>query len=156
MGHYTEFVFGVSLKSTTPKEVIAILDYLVNNVELDKDLSYTNHEFFKCSRFIAIATSSSYYFGYSESLSAFSGTADNISKEYLLSIRSNLKNYDNEIDKFVDWIRPYVNSGSGSKELLGYKSSEQSVIPYLFYKDKKFEQSVNTNINAGSYIEELY
>lgn len=151
MGHYTEFVFGVSLLSTTPKIVINVLDYLVNREEL---INIPNHEFFNCNRYSYIATSSSYYFGYSDSSSTFNSKADNINNEYLLSIRSNIKNYDNEIDKFVDWIRPYVNSGSGSKELLGYKLSEESVIPYLFYKDKKFEQLVN--INAGSYIDELY
>ena len=50
MGHYTEFVFGVSLKSTTPKEVIAIVDYLVNNyivivIGLDLNHYYCIHLF---------------------------------------------------------------------------------------------------------------
>ena len=156
MGMYTEFVFGVSLLSTTPGNVLDILNYLVNSEEFNYKKELPNHVFFKCDRYKAIATCSSYYFGCSESVSRFDYLPDSISKEYILSIRSNLKNYDNEIEKFVDWIRPYVSSGSGTNDLLGYKLYEESIVPYLFYKDEEFEKLVNKNINADSYIKELY
>lgn len=149
MGMYTEFVLGVSLKSDTPLKVIDALEAIVNKSE--DEVRLFNHEFFYCSRYQYIATSGSYYFGYSDSTSKF--YKDKLSNTYLLSIRSSIKNYENEIEKFIDCIRSYVDSGSGSKDLLGYMMYEESIVPYLFFKDKEFEQSVNNNINADQYIE---
>ncbi|MDO7204281.1 hypothetical protein Q5M85_09125 [Paraclostridium bifermentans] len=42
-----------------------------------------------------------------------------------------MKNYDNEIDKFIDWIKPYVE-GSWYK-FLGYKRNEENKEPKLIY-----------------------
>ena len=154
MGMYTEFVFGVSLLSTTPKEVLNILHYLVIDDWIN--IVLPEHVFFKCDRFKHIARSYSYYFGYSDSNSKFSLDRDSISKEYLLSIRSSIKNYNNEIEKFVDWIKPYVSNGSGTNDLLGYMLYEETSVPYLFYKDTEFEIIVNNSINASKFIPDIY
>ncbi len=151
---YTEFVFGVSLYNNTPNEIITILDVIVNNKEIE--LILPDHKLFSSNRYKAIANCCSYYFGFSDSFSTFSSIPDRISKEYLLSIRSSIKNYNNKIELFVDWLRPYINSGSGSNDLLGYMLYEEAVVPYLFYKDENFEKLVNKNINADSYIADIY
>lgn len=156
MGMYTEFVFGVSLLSTTPKEVLSLLDYLVNSDEFNYTNNLPDHKFFSTDRFRSIALCSSYYFGYSDSNSKFSLDKDRISKEYLLSTRSSIKNYNNEIEKFVDWIKPYVSNGSGTNDLLGYMLYEEASVPYLFYKDKEFEIAVNNSINASKFIPDIY
>ena len=156
MGMYTEFVFGVSLLSTIPKEVIDILDFLVNSSEFNYTNNLPNHKFFSNHRFRSIALCSSYYFGYSDSNSKFSLDNEGISKEYLLSIRSSIKNYNNEIEYFVDWIKPYVSNGSGTNDLLGYMLYEEASVPYLFYKDNEFEIIVNNSINASKFIPDIY
>lgn len=147
---YTEFVFAVSLLHDTPKNVLSILDYLVND-KGDISSIIPNHEFFNCDRYAYIARCSSYYFGYSNSNSSFIINEGKFSNEYLLSIRSSVKNYSNEIDKFVDWIRAYVKSGSGTKDLLGYKLYEADTIPYLFYKDTEFEKLLNYNFEYNNF-----
>ena len=131
MGMYTEFVFGCSIKVDAPQEVISILRGLMWSGD---DIPQTTpcHDFFKCARWKYIATSSSAYFGFSESNSCFKNTSCGM----VLSIRSSIKNYDGEIEKFVDWIMPYVESGSGQDDFLGYKLYEESEIPILFYKSR--------------------
>jgi hypothetical protein len=42
---------------------------------------------------------------------------------------SNFKNYDGEIDKFVDWIRPYL--WAGGPEMIGFKLYEHNEDPTI-------------------------
>lgn len=128
MGMYTEFVFGCELSKSTPENVIDILRYLKGDIEETPKLP--SHEFFSCSRWKAIGRCTSAYFG---SPSYVIIEQDGWSLEYRLAIRCNLKNYDNEIQKFVDWIKPYVNQGAGTGELLGYSIYEESSEPQMFY-----------------------
>lgn len=58
---------------------------------------------------------------------------DNISKDYRISTRSNLKNYDDEIELFLDWIKPYIRSGSGLENVYAYVLYEQDKIPTVYY-----------------------
>jgi len=56
---------------------------------------------------------------------------DDISNSYYLCIRSNLKNYDGEIRKFLDWIKQFVDAGIG--EFLGFYRYEEDDDPTLIY-----------------------
>jgi hypothetical protein len=129
MGMYTELVFGGELKSDTPENVINILKYLIDD-ETIETFKLPDHPFFECDRWTHIAISSSYYFG-GQCLSGIK--YDGIANAYRISIRANLKNYDNEIDKFVDWIKPYMDKGAGANNLLGYSIYEESSVPTLYY-----------------------
>ncbi|ASU78505.1 hypothetical protein CDG81_09685 [Actinopolyspora erythraea] len=51
-----------------------------------------------------------------------------------LSVTSNLKNYDNEIDEFVNWIMPFVDAIAG--DFLGYSLYEKGRdSPKFFWKE---------------------
>lgn len=137
MGMYTEFVFGGALRDDVPENVIAILRYLVKPIWSDRfvvgqeNIPIPDHPFFQTDRWLGIAASSSCYFGYNQSLSAL--VYDEINRHWVVAIRSSIKNYNNEIEKFVDWIRPYIREGSGEQDLLGYSLYEADVTPTLYY-----------------------
>ncbi|EMH2709981.1 hypothetical protein SI855_002732 [Clostridioides difficile] len=129
MGYYTEFVFAIELKKDTPQNVIKILEYML---DIENDiLELPEHDFFNCYRWRMLFLSDSYYFnGITNSIFKF----NNITESYFLTVRSNLKNYDNEITKFLNWIKPYIDDIGHS--FLGYLRSEECDSPNLIYYDE--------------------
>ena len=126
MGMYTEINVCFDLAKDTPKNVVSILHYLIDGD--DEPLDLPNHEFFKCDRWDMVARCDSYYFdGMTNSKIMF----DNISKCYKVNIRANLKNYDNEIDKFLHWLTPYIDT----EGFIGYTRYEEYNDPTLIYID---------------------
>jgi hypothetical protein len=126
MGYYTQLYINIDVIGDIPEDVkyalYAIFDSKTrierynNNPyvkltegykEAEKivDPKLPNHSFFKTSRWDSIASCTSYYHG---------GTPvskivyDDISKEYKITSSANFKNYENEIDKFFDWMSPYI------------------------------------------------
>lgn len=133
MGMYTQFHFGSDLKKETPKEVTDLLQAMSDGIayELDEK-QLPNHDFFKCSRWAYLFTMGSEYFDY-ETACHFG--KNELFGTYNLSVTSNLKNYDNEIDLFVDWIHPYLSKYDG--DFLGYSRYEETEIPeVIYYKNK--------------------
>lgn len=136
MGMYTELVFGCNLKKNTPKEVIEAIEYMTgqrqydDTVEPELNIINLNHELFDCRRWSWMLNSDSEYF---EGVSTSRIIEDNCFHDYRLSIRCNLKNYDNEIDKFINWIEPYIDCCGN--ELLGYKRYEENEFPTLYYSE---------------------
>jgi len=141
MGMYTEFVFGAELKHDTPKEVIGVLKYIIlsNVIEKSPDMIIPKHPFFETDRWHLLGQCSSYSFGFSASCSKM--VYDNITTSWLIAIRSSIKNYNNEIEKFMDWIKPYIKHGSGRREFLGYSLYEEAEEPKLYYLLPKREES---------------
>ena len=135
MGMYTEFVCAVKLEKNVDENVVVILDSMVNNRnwELTQNIideNFEDEEFFKCDRWKWLFTSDSYYFnGITNTIFKL----DDISKTYFLTIRSNLKNYDGEIDKFLKWIKPYITRYD---DFIGYKQYEEIDEPDLIYISK--------------------
>lgn len=129
MGMYTEFVCAMELKKETPREVINILDKMSNG-EGEYD-AIPNHPFFECGRWRWLFTMDSYYFsGRTNTTFEY----DSIAKTHYLTIRSNLKNYDGEIYKFLNWIKPYVRACG--HDFLGYSRYEECEEPNLIYYDE--------------------
>lgn len=128
MGMYTELIFGASLRKDTPEEVIHVLQFLIGDRTAPVELP--NHPFFGTARYGHIFSSSSYYFGVSRSLGKM--WTDEISNEWVISTRSNLKNYDGEVELFLDWIKPYISKGSGSREFYAISCYEQDE-PNIYY-----------------------
>lgn len=60
---------------------------------------------------------------------------DDIGKNWCLSSRSNIKNYNNEIDTFLRWIKPHIASGSGTNEMYAIVIYEESKRPTIYYLD---------------------
>jgi hypothetical protein len=128
MGMYTELVLAIELKSSIEPQVIKILSYMVGDNEVEPVI-LPDHPLFKTPRWSFMLEGDSYY---------FDGVTNSILKEdnlfpeqptYYLTIRCNLKNYDDEIDKFLDWIKPYTES----KGFIGYKRYEEDKEPTLLY-----------------------
>jgi len=136
MGMYTELIFGCGLKKETPKDVIDILKYMCdeNNDKSTEGLVIPNHPLFGDTRWRIMFQCSSYYFGANEGLSKL--WYDDISKNWRISTRSNLKNYNDEIELFLDWIKPWISQGSGSRDLYAIVMYEESSEPTLYYLDE--------------------
>lgn len=126
MGMYTELHYNVELRKDVPAEVIATLNYM-----LDKDSpeAKCDHPLFMTRRWPVMLRMDSYSFNAdTHSTLRF----DEIAGQYILCIRCNLKNYDNEIEKFVDWINPYVDAFAG--DFLGFSRYEEFEDPEIIRK----------------------
>lgn len=126
MGMYTELNICFDLAEDTPKNVIAIMKYLIRGT--DTNYALPEHDFFKCDRWRFIATCGSYYF---QGLTKSSIEYDDISHTWKINIRANLKNYNMEIEKFLDWIAPYIAEDG----FFGYTRYEEFEDPTLIYKE---------------------
>jgi len=126
MGMYTELIFGASLKEDTPKQVINALKYMGGEIkEKPFDFPLPNG---RCECLFNMA---SYYFAISEPL--FKMWYDEIGKEWRVSSRSNIKDYNDEIKTFLEWIKPFISSGSGTKEMYAIVIYEESEEPTIYY-----------------------
>lgn len=126
MGMYTELIFGASLKEETPKSVINTLKYMIGDLD-------TKPEDFELpeGRCGHLLRSGSYYFGVNKAVSKI--WKDNISGQYHISSRSNLKNYGGEIEIFLNWIKPYVCEGSGLNDMYAIVIYEEQATPDIYY-----------------------
>ena len=133
MGMYTELIFGASLENL-PDHVVEALDYTINYKEnvsqeaLDFEVEYSLNNIFNCT---------SYYFGAHWTKNAF--VYDDIGKHWVLSTRANCKNYQSQIEKFIEFITPYVESGSGPNDIFAYVQYEESDFPTIYSKEGKFD-----------------
>ncbi len=124
---YTEIHFNSELKKDISQEILGILDYMLNLNKECPDLP--EHEFFKCDRWRMLFNCDSYSFD-ADTCSTL--RFDDIADAYYLCIRSNLKNYDSEIEKFIDWIQPYLEKFED--DFLGFYRYEENEQPTLIYK----------------------
>lgn len=126
MGMYTELNIGVNLVSSTPDYVIDIIKYMLNPESEYDEIKLPDHPLFKTARWRYMLLSDSYYFG---------GTTnscmeyDGIFKQHELNVRSNLKNYESEIELFLNFIQPYIDFHG----FIGYMRYEEFDIPTLIY-----------------------
>lgn len=130
MGMYTEIYVKVVLKEDVDDNVINILKYMlgIDDVELE-DLTLPSHRLFEKERWHYMLRSGSYYhIPYSVKLFEY----NEISNNHYLVVRSDFKNYDGEIEKFFDWITPYIEK-YGDKTFIGYSLYEEDDEPKLYY-----------------------
>jgi hypothetical protein len=126
MGTYTELHFNSRLKKDLPENVVETLQYMIGQKTKPENLP--EHELFECARWLLLFTCDSYYFD-ADTYSTL--RFDRIADRYYLCIRSNVKNYDNEIEKFIDWIMPYLEKDEGN--FLGFYRYEETEHPTLIY-----------------------
>jgi hypothetical protein len=128
MGMYTELVLKAKLLDGTPPEVVAVFEHLFNGGDLPAVLP--DHEFFKCGRWSCIGSCKSFgHIPFSISRMSTEGASGTC---YIFS-RSDLKNYDGEIDKFLGWAKPYLRPATGN--VLGWKWCEEADRPTLLECD---------------------
>ena len=128
MGFYTELIFGPTLKIDTPDHVIETLRFMGGEI----DSPPNNYPFSLDSRLgRRFLVRSSY-------CSAVSKGLFFIEKDmnmYTVSARCSLKNYENEIEKFLNWIKPWIDIGSGQKDFYAIVIDEKSTTPTIYYLD---------------------
>jgi len=150
MGMYTEFHLNVELKQNLPQEVIDVLNYMTkeNNLGTEKPNTIPVHPLFMTDRWSSMLLMSSAYFPVipDSDFIAARGYGNTV-----LSIRTNFKNYDGEIKKFINWISPYID---GNELFLGYYRYEEDDLPTLIFrtKDGKIVYSQLNHINHTEHI----
>jgi hypothetical protein len=128
MGMYTELIFGASIKKDAPKEVINTLHYLVNGkklyeeVEIEKSVTDGRN---------VLNGGGSYYFGVCDGVAKM--WFDDIRNEWIVSSRTNIKNYESEIQTFLEWIKPFIDNGSGDREMYAITIYEEQSEPTIYY-----------------------
>lgn len=129
MGMYTELIFGADLKKDTPTEVIEALKYMIGETE-EKPTNFPLPD----GRCEWLFQGASYYFGVSSPVSKM--WYDKIGGNWILSTRSNIKNYDGEIEAFLEWIEPHINGGSGYNNMYAIVTYEEAKTPKIYYLDE--------------------
>jgi hypothetical protein len=118
MGMYTELVLKAEIEEDAPKQVHDVLNFLFNGAEEPKEKP--EHDFFTKERWTMIGRCCSFYHT-PFSLSKYS--------EGHIFSRSDLKNYNGEIEAFIDWLRPYINEFEG--HCIGWTWYEEYDVPTL-------------------------
>ena len=133
MGMYTELVMAAEIKTKDPA-VIDILQYMTDNDSYEKPKKLPDHPLFKTSRWSWMLNGTSEYFsGSPQSKLTVDTLLGTNNPRYFLSVRFNIKNYENEIEKFLDWLAPYL---SVFDEFIGYYRSEEYRYPTLIFCTK--------------------
>ena len=124
MGMYTELIFGASFKPETPKQVIDTLRYMAGDLkEEPRNMAFDSNR--------NPLVGGSHYFGVISSVTKM--YYNEIAKCWVLSSRANLKNYDNNIDLFLEWVKPYIDNGSGARDMYAIKIYEEQSEPTIYY-----------------------
>lgn len=131
MGMYTELVLAVELDDNKiDLPFLQLIDYMISG-EGSEPVELPNHDLFKTDRWDFMLRSNSYYF--------VGKTRSEIINDpisgYSLEVRCNLKNYDSEIEKFIDWISYYVPEYE--KDLAGYYRYEEDRLPIWIFFNKQ-------------------
>lgn len=138
MGMYTEINLNFRFIDNLPKQVIDCINVMIGNKE-PETIEVPDHEFFKTSRWYFLLNCYSYYH---IPFCTIQFRYNDVSQNYYLTGRSDIKNYDSEIELFFDWVKPYVDSRGQEKTYIGYSIYEEDDEPTLYYKDNS---SVQTN-----------
>ncbi len=126
MGMYTELHYNTELKRDVPENVLDLLRFMLGKIEQSPETP--EHALFDTDRWTHMLRHDSYYFD-ADTHSTL--RYDQIAEGYFLCIRCNLKNYDQEIEKFIEWIRPYIAGLDG--DFLGFMRYEETEDPVLIY-----------------------
>ena len=133
MGYYTKLQCNLVLKKD--ENLYEILQNMLNEKDT-LDLSKIEHDFFKTERYNVMLKCCSYYFTGTNNSNLLDNTYN-----YVLHIDCDLKDYDDEIKLFLDWISQYLDYTS--TEFVGYYRYELTKNPTLLYvennKIKKYD-----------------
>jgi len=121
MGMYTEIYINVDLKKDTPDDVIKVLKAMCDQEckEVLVDYPY---------KWICLFSNMSYY---TPSTNCRFLEFDNISNQWSLLGKGDIKNYGNEIEEFFEWIMPWIDGYPG--DFIGYSRYEEDQKPTLMF-----------------------
>lgn len=124
LGMYTELVIACSINKEH-NDYIDALNYMVN--EIPHEIKFDD-PLFKTERWRWMFRGDSDCFcGKSHSEFIY----DDISEEWVITARFNIKNYTGEIGKFLEWIAAVANENTC--EFVGYMRYEENEHPTLIY-----------------------
>jgi hypothetical protein len=123
MGMYTEIYINVDLKKDTPDEIIEVLKAMCDMEDSDSKVLEKYPE-----RWDGLFYSGSYY---TPDTYCHSLTYDTITQQWSLLGKGDIKNYEGEIQKFFEWIMPYVDGYPG--DFIGYRRHEEDREPTLVF-----------------------
>ncbi|ARC67896.1 hypothetical protein P5637_07065 [Bacillus paralicheniformis] len=129
MGMYTELVCAFELLEETPSHIIETLEFMSGQRDEQPDELPDHKLFSEGSRWKWMLQSDSYYFDgktHSEIVN------DTLVGGCYVTIRCNLKNYDNEIENFIEWISPFIYK-KDENYFIGYKRYEEDNEPELIF-----------------------
>jgi len=140
MGMYTEIVVKIEInKVNVGEQAFSILEAMFNPnscIDLD-ELELPNHSFFRCDRWQLIGNSSSFYHHPHVVGDWYYPRYETLSNDtdiYIFS-RSDLKNYNSEIEQFFDWLDCLMLNNSNG-DFIGYSLYEEETTPTIFrYRD---------------------
>lgn len=160
MGMYTELQFTAEIDYDKHEEIIDILRYMTGDESVKREsLTIPAHELFETDRWEYMLLASSYYFP-----GQFYHTLKEEHNFQLinLSVRTDLKNYGNEIQKFLDWIYPYVATENAFQQIgnveeprlfVGYMRYETELDPTIIYFTKDAVKFVEPSVSVLSSTE---
>lgn len=128
MRMYTELVLGIEIEDND--KIIQTLRYMLGETEYQP---VDDHELFKTDRWDYMLKCDSYYFDGQTDSKLYMDDLYEDNPKFYLNVRCNLKNYNNEINKFLDWLNPYIKTFG----FLGYLRYEENEDPTLIYKTEK-------------------
>lgn len=121
---YTQLVLGVDLVKDVPEEVVRILKYMCGQKE-DQFETLPDHPLFKCKGWSYILNyTSSYFQGNTDSKVYYHNYYGE--NYYSLNVRCNFKNYEDELEHFLNWLSPYVKT---TDKVIGYSLHETERLP---------------------------
>ena len=128
MGMYTEIYVNVELREDTPPEVHEFLSVF------GATTPPSDHPLFSTPRWDAIfhGGTRSYYF----TRMGFYRYRAPDPVHAGLSLCADIKNYDSEIELFVDWITPYVAGNEYDRVHIGHTRYEEAIEPTLLYAEE--------------------
>ena len=167
MGMYTALSLGVELEQGVDDNVVDILNFMVNgstDEQMPPGLYHVtaaqqhapppvpDHAFFRCDRWTMLLRCNSYYFDWQTNWELFCDELYGPDKlKYYLTGVSNLKNYDGEIRKFMEWLNPYIDTHG----YLGWTMYEEDQLPTLIYRNVENERSTIHYIDVQDKLARL-
>lgn len=124
---YTALHFNALLKLDVDPKVVQTLKYMTG--QRDTLVNLPEDDFFSTDKWEILFLMDSYYFP-AVTHSVVEDLPGRITG-YALSVTSNLKNYDSEIETFLEWIMPHVDAEPG--QWLGYWMYEEDEQPTMIY-----------------------
>jgi hypothetical protein len=130
MGEYTELIFGARLRKNTPIRVITNLRWLIDD---DNTFGPEDMLFIPGRNLLNISSDA---FGVNKPVSKI--WYDTFYEQHVVCVRSNLKDYDDDIKKFLEWIVPFIDKGSGRRGLYAIVTLEEGDPEFYYLKPEDY------------------
>lgn len=143
MGMYTEVVVKIQIRKNKIGEqafnILEAMFYKNSDVWCYEIENLPDHEFFKCARWSSVGSCSSFYHHPNTISDWYYPKYEKLGDDTTIYIfnRSDLKNYDNEIQKFFDWLNT-LNLDNCEGDFIGYSLYKEDNDPVIYkYKGIK-------------------